>query len=97
MMAQMLRDWMDNPKLMFRLENALGVAGRRLGDRITVHDTSIMVNGTDAFVTAISFTYTNKGWFQTLEAVEAASIFSYGASDYFIIGTSIIALKVVFY
>jgi len=97
MMAQMLRDWMDNPKLMFRLENALGVAGRRLGDRITVHDTSIMVNSTDAFVTAISFTYTNKGWFQTIEAVEAASIFSYGASDYFIIGTSIIALKVVFY
>ena len=97
MMAQMLRDWLDTPKLMFRLENALGVAGRRLGDRITINDSSVMASSVDAFVTAVSFTYTNKGWFQTIEAVEAASLFPYAAAEYFVIGTHTIGSKVVFY
>lgn len=97
MVAQLLRDWLDTPKLMFRMEGALGVAGRRLGDRITINDSSVMSSSVDAIVTGIGFTYTNKGWWQNIDAIDATSLYPYAATDYFIVGTHTIGSKVVFY
>jgi hypothetical protein len=87
-LAEFLRDTQEAPKLTYSMSNVAGVAARRLGARVTINDTVTMSASRDAFVTGITWTMTDKGYRQTIDAIDAANIFKYASSDYFILNTS---------
>lgn len=100
MLAAMLRDWSELPRLFFRLENAVGNPARRLGDRITLNDSGAGA-AQDAFITGLSWRYSEKaGFTQTLDCVAASNLYPFAASPgYFVLGTDVAgtASKRIFY
>jgi len=78
----------EAPRLTYRLRGCPGKPSRRVGDRITINDTAIMSSGRDAFITGISWRMTQNGFTQDIEAIDAAGLFPYAASEYFVIGTN---------
>lgn len=95
MLAEMIRDVVDSPRMVYRMENVLGNPQRRLGDRITINDDAVMSSSRAAFVTGIQFTFNQTGFLQTIEAMDAASLFPY--SDYLVIGTDVLGTEKAFY
>lgn len=95
MLAEMVRDLVDSPRMTYRLEQALGNPQRRLGDRITIDDDAVMSSSKQAIITAISFTFNQTGFWQTIEAIDVTSLFPY--SDYLVIGTDVLGTEKAFY
>lgn len=85
-LAQLHRS--EAPRLTYRLRGCPGKPSRRCGDRITINDTAIMSSARDAFITGISWRLTQNGFTQDIEAIDAAGLFPYAASEYFIVGTN---------
>lgn len=100
MLAAMLRDWSELPRLFIQIQNAVGNPARRLGDRITLNDTGAGA-AQDAFITAINWRYSEKaGFTQTLDCVAASNLYPFAASPgYFVLGTDVAgtASKRIFY
>lgn len=78
------------PSLQAKLRGCPGIASRKIGDRITITDSELYLSATDFWVTAISWSYSSRGYVQELEAYRCTDLFPYvGASPgYFIIGTN---------
>jgi hypothetical protein len=100
MLAAMLKDWSELPRLFFKLENAVGNPARRLGDRITLNDSGAGASQ-DAFITGIAWRYSAaSGFTQTLDCVAASNLYPYGVTPgYFVLGTDVAgtASKRIFY
>jgi hypothetical protein len=100
-LAEFLRDRHETPRLFWKIDGYRGDPARRLGDRITVDDASVMDASREVFVTAIDWRYDrNTGFRQTgLEAVDATDLYAYGDDPgYFIIGSDVLAgTKRIFY
>lgn len=100
MLAAMLRDWSELPRLFFQIQNAVGNPARRLGDRITLNDSGAGA-AQDAFITGLSWRYSEKaGFTQTLDCVAASNLYPFAASPgYFVLGTDVAgtASKRIFY
>ena len=90
MLAEFLRDWHERPRLFFQVDGIPGAAGRRLGDRLTVNDTSVMSAARDGFVLSVNWTLGASGFRQGYELVDATSLYPYADTTpgYFIIGTN---------
>lgn len=95
MLAEMIRDVVDSPRMVYRMENTIGNPQRRLGDRITINDDAVMTSSRQAFITGIQFSFNQTGFLQTIEAMDAASLFPY--SDYLVIGTDVLGTEKAFY
>ena len=89
MLAQMLLDRFEQPRLVYNLTGVPGNGARRPGDRITINDASVMSSGRDAMITGITWRYSGMQYSMDVEAVDATGLFKgYGTGDpYFIIGT----------
>lgn len=86
MLAAMLCDWQDTPRLTFQLSGCPGKPTRALGQRITVSDANSLSANRDAFITGLSWRYGREGFLQDIEAVDATSYYPNAA--YFVIGTN---------
>lgn len=87
-LARFLRNRYELPRLFFTLSGAPGKPGRRLGDRITVNDTSVMSSASEAFLLEIRWRLNNQGFSQDLVCMSATDLFPDEATGYFILGTS---------
>jgi hypothetical protein len=90
MLAQFLLDRHEHPRLFYRLSGCNGNGERRTGDRIEIYDPSTMSDAREAYMTAISWRYSDMSYMQDIEAIDAENLFKgYGVGDpYFIIGTN---------
>ena len=61
-LAAFLRDRYQLPRLTWRLRNVPGEAGRRLGDRVTVGNPQAMSSNRQAFITAIDWRLSARGF-----------------------------------
>ena len=86
-LAEFLRDVQELPKLEYTLSNVAGLPSRRLGDHVVIDDSQVMSAVRTAYLTAISWSYSQQGYRQTLTAIDAANVFKYAADEYFVIGT----------
>jgi len=91
-LSEYLGSWYEEPSLFFKAQGVVGDEGRRLGDRYTITDGSVMTSSRDAFITGIRWRWDHQGYWQDLELIDGAGIFPYmdgagGTPDYFIIGT----------
>lgn len=86
MLAAMLKDWQDTPRLTFQLQGCPGKPTRTLGQRVTVSDSKSLSANRDMFITGISWRYGPEGFLQDLEGVDATSYYPY--SQYCIIGSA---------
>jgi hypothetical protein len=100
MLAAMLRDWSELPRLFFQIQNAVGNPARRLGDRITLNDSGAGA-AQDGYITAINWRYSAaSGFTQTLDCVAASNLYPWATSPgYFVLGTDVAgtASKRLFY
>ena len=99
MLALFLLHQSEYPRLTYRLRGVLGNPARRLGDRVTINDTSVMSASRDAFLVGIRWRLTANGFQQDLEAIDAAQLYPYQSDGYFIIGTNVLSAtsKRIFY
>jgi hypothetical protein len=89
MLASMLCDWQDTPRVLFTASGCPGNPLRSLGRRVTISDAKSLSSNRDAYITGISWRYGRGGFKQDLEMVDAASYYPYAdAGGYFIVGTS---------
>lgn len=97
MLAAMLCDWQDTPRLLFTLSGCPGKPTRTLGQRVTVSDANSLSSNRDGFITGISWRYDSRGYTQDLELVDATSYYPYSA--YFTVGTDVLgaATDPIFY
>jgi hypothetical protein len=90
MLAEFLRDWHERPRLFFQVDGVPGAAGRRLGDRLTINDSSVMSASRAGFVIAVNWSLGVTGFRQGYELVDATSLYPYADTTpgYFVIGTN---------
>jgi len=81
-----LIDRWENPILAYRLQGVPGDPQRRLGDRITIDDESVMSSSRDAYVTEITWRADGTGFVQDIIAYDALNMFP--SSSYFVLGTN---------
>jgi hypothetical protein len=99
MLAAMLKDWSEAPRVYFTIQNAVGNPSRRLGDRITLNDAGAG-SSLDGFITGLGFKFSAQGGFtQSIECVAAAGLYPHQTEGYFVIGTHtlITGSKPIFY
>jgi hypothetical protein len=99
MLAAILRDWSEAPRVYFSLQNAVGNPARRLGDRVTLNDAGAG-SSMDGFIISLGFKFSAQtGFTQNLECVAAAGLYPHQAEGYFVIGTHtlIAGSKPIFY
>jgi hypothetical protein len=87
-LAQALLHRSEAPRLTYKLRGCPGKPTRRCGDRITINDAQIMSSAREAFITAISWRLNQNGFTQDIEATDAAGLFPYATSEYFVLGTN---------
>jgi hypothetical protein len=85
-LAEFLRDRYQLPRLTWRLRNVPGDPFRRLGDRVTVGNVQAMSSSREAFITAIDWRLSERGFVQDLELLDATGLYAY--DDYFFVGTN---------
>lgn len=90
MIANFLMRQAENPRLSYKISGCLGKPIRRLGDRITINDTTIMSASRDALITEIRWRLDKTGFNQDIEAIDAANLYPYQSTTpgYFVIGTN---------
>ena len=86
-LAEFLRDTQETPRLSYSLQGLFGEPARRVGDRITIDDDQVMSAERDAYITAVTWTFDRGGYRQSVEAIDATSVFKYDLDEYFILGT----------
>lgn len=86
MIARFLLHRLERPRLTFKLGGCIGKPERRLGNRITINDPGVMSSARDAFITSIKWKFSEDGFKQDLEAVDATQLHPYGS--YFVLGTN---------
>lgn len=93
MLAEFLLMRHEQPRLTYQLMGCPGRPGRRLGDRVTILDPSIMSSSRDALLTAISWTLDRNGFRQELKAVDLAKLYPYLDANpgYFVIDSNTLA------
>lgn len=99
MLAAMLRDWSEGPRVYFSISNAVGNPVRRLGDRITLNDAGAG-SALDGFIIGLGFKYgAANGFTQNIECVAAVGLYPHQTEGYFVIGTNtlITGSKPIFY
>ena len=90
-LAEFLRDRYQLPRLSYKLRQVPGKPTRRLGDRITVSNAEVMTGSRQAFITAIDWRLSERGFIQDVELYDAENLYPYGApgqENYFILGSS---------
>lgn len=91
MLASMLCDWLDTPRVLFSATGCPGDPLRSLGRRVTISDANSLSSNRDAYITGISWRYDRNGFKQDLEMVDAAGYYPYAdTGGYFIVGTSVL-------
>lgn len=85
MLAAMLTDWQDTPRLVFSLQGCPGNPLRTVGYRFTVSDANSLSSNREAFIVGLSWRYDVTGYRQDIEAIDATSYYPYSA--YFLVGT----------
>jgi hypothetical protein len=85
MLALFLLHQSEYPRLTYQLRGCLGDPGRRLGDRVTISDASVMSSSRDAFVIGIAWRLTPNGFSQDLTAIDAAQLYPYQSTGYFVV------------
>lgn len=83
MLALFLLHQSERPRLTYQLRGCLGDPGRRLGDRVTISDSSVMSTARDAFLIGIQWRLTQNGFSQDLTAIDAAQLYPYQSEGYF--------------
>ena len=78
----------EAPRLTYKLRGCPGKSSRRCGDLVTINDTAIMSSSRTAFITAINWRLTQNGFSQDIEAIDAASLYPYQSTGYFVLGTN---------
>ena len=78
----------EYPRLTYRLRGCPGKPTRRCGDRITINDTALMSAARDAFIVGITWRLTGNGFSQDLECIDAAALYPYQSTGYFVLGTN---------
>lgn len=97
-LAEFLRDTQETPSLTYMVTGLQGLPGRQLGSRITIDSPEIMTDPRDAYITGITWNFSNNGFTQDLEAVDAAGVFKHTLAEYFVIDTDLLdGVKIVFY
>lgn len=83
MLALFLLHQSEYPRLTYTMRGCLGLPGRRLGDRVTISDPSVMSSSRDAFLIGIAWRLTPNGFSQDLTAIDAAQLYPYQSEGYF--------------
>ena len=100
-LAEMMRDWSQAARLKYHLSNVVGNPSRKLGDLITIADSIMLAAGNrTAYITGLAWKWDSTGFTHTsIDCVDAATLYPYAATGYFVIGTSLLgaASKEVFY
>lgn len=78
----------EYPRLTYKLTGVPGNPARMCGDRITVNDSVTMSAGRDAYITGVSWRLTANGFTQDIEATDAANLYPYASTGYFVLGTN---------
>lgn len=90
-MAEFLKSFLngrqETPTLKMVMRGAPGEPRRAVGDRITVEDAELSLSATDFFITALSWSYSSRGFKMDIEGVRASDLYPY-IDDYFFLGTS---------
>lgn len=99
MLALFLLHQSEYPRLTYRLRGVLGRPQRRLGDRVTISDSSVMSANRDVFLVGIRWRLTPNGFQQDLEGIDAAALYPYQTDGYFVVGTNTLSAtsKRIFY
>lgn len=99
MLSLFLLHQSEYPRLTYLVRGCAGKPARRLGDRVTIDDTSVMSTARDVFITSISWRLTPNGFSQDIIAIDAAQLYPYQSSGYFKVGTDTLgaSAKRVFY
>jgi hypothetical protein len=84
MLALYLLHQSECPRLTYTLRGCLGVPARRLGDRVTVSDPSVMSSSRDAYLVGIAWRLTPTGFSQDLTAIDAAQLYPHQSAGYFV-------------
>lgn len=90
-LATFLRDRHEVPRRIFTITGALGNPALRLGNLITINSEPMLASvSTQMFITAISWQYGRQGFLQTIECIEASSIYPYfnTSPSYFRVGVN---------
>jgi hypothetical protein len=100
--AEFLRDTHQAPTLVYNLTGVQGKGLRTLGERIRILDSEVMTgtyaSGRDAFITGLQWSFSPQGFWQDVEAIDAAGLYQYTLAQYFIIGSDTLgSSKRVFY
>lgn len=90
MLAEFLLMRHERPRLTYRLTGCPGKPSRRLGDRVTIQDPSIMSSSRTALLTAISWSLDKSGFRQELTAIDLAQLYPYldASPGYFVTGVN---------
>ena len=99
MLALFLLHQSEYPRLQYVLRGVAGKPARRLGDRVTLSDSSVLGSNRDVFIVGISWRLTTNGFSQDITAVDAAQLYPYQSTGYFVVGTNTLGAssKRVFY
>lgn len=89
-LAEFLRDRHELPRYTFMIAGAVGKATRKLGDRVTVNDTTIMSSSRQGFIISIDWSIDHNGFTQDIEVLDADALYPYMSTSpgYFIINTN---------
>ena len=89
--AEFLRDTHETPTLVYNLTGVQGRGLRTLGERIRIIDSEVMTGaystGRDGYIIGVQWSFSQQGYFQDLELIDAAGLFKYTLDEMFIIGT----------
>lgn len=90
MIAEFLMRQAEHPRLSYKMTGCAGKPIRRLGDRVTINDTTIMSASRDALITEIRFRLDKSGFSQDLELIDAANLYPYQSTtpSYFVLDTN---------
>ena len=91
MLAQFLLDRFERPRLFYTATGCPGEPLRHPGDRVSFNDPTIMPGGArEAMLLAVQWTYSEGGFVQNLEALDAAGLYpsTGSAPGYFLISAS---------
>ena len=88
MIANFLMRQSEYPRIMYRIGGALGSPLRRLGDYITLNDTSLMSGSRGAILTGVRWRLDAKGFKQDLTLIDRENLYPYQDSSpvYFVVG-----------
>ena len=97
--AEFLRDTQELPRLFYNVSGTQGNPLRTLGERLRVMDAETMgVGYREGFIIGVNWTFTQAGYLQDVELVDADSLYKYTLDEYFVLDSDTLnGTKVTFY